>query len=114
MILVGEQAVKDNLGKVFHKSDGAVVFGAEIMILNFIPEFSSLPQACLLMKPRAWVSRTKIQGRACLNFSIVITANEQAEYMKVLAKALSLIHPEYENQMMHITHGMMRNLLPEK
>ncbi|MBY0376640.1 arginine--tRNA ligase, partial [Patescibacteria group bacterium] len=40
--------------------------------------------------------------------SIVITANEQADYMRVVAKALSLLHPEYENKMLHVTHGMMR------
>ena len=43
-----------------------------------------------------------------MNLSIMITANEQADYMRVVAKAISLIHPEYENKMMHITHGMMR------
>ena len=28
--------------------------------------------------------------------------------MKVVQKAISLIHPEYESKMKHITHGMIR------
>ena len=28
--------------------------------------------------------------------------------MRVVAKALSLLHPDYENRMLHISHGMMR------
>ena len=43
-----------------------------------------------------------------MNLSVVVTANEQADYMKVVAKALSLIHPEYTDKMKHVTHGMMR------
>lgn len=37
-----------------------------------------------------------------------MTAVEQAEYMKVVQKAISLIHPKLESRMKHITHGMMR------
>ena len=43
-----------------------------------------------------------------MDLSIVVTANEQLDYMRVVAKAISLIHPEFENKMLHITHGMMR------
>lgn len=43
-----------------------------------------------------------------LSLSIVTTAVEQAEYMKVVQKAISLIHPKLESRMKHITHGMMR------
>ena len=43
-----------------------------------------------------------------LDLSIVTTAIEQAEYMKVVQKAISLIYPEIEKKMKHITHGMMK------
>jgi arginyl-tRNA synthetase len=42
------------------------------------------------------------------DLSIVVTATEQAEYMKVVQKAISLIHPDLERRMKHITHGMMK------
>jgi len=43
-----------------------------------------------------------------MNLCIVTTANEQLDYMRVVTKALSLLHPEYTDKMKHITHGMMR------
>ena len=43
-----------------------------------------------------------------MDLSIVVTATEQMDYMRVVAKAISLIHPDYESKMKHITHGMMR------
>ena len=43
-----------------------------------------------------------------MDLSIVVTAIEQGEYMKVVQKAISLMHPELEKKMKHITHGMMR------
>jgi arginyl-tRNA synthetase len=43
-----------------------------------------------------------------MDLSIVVTANEQMDYMRVVMKALSIIHPEFESRMKHITHGMMR------
>ena len=50
----------------------------------------------------------KFKTEPNMDLSITITANEQADYMRVVAKALSLIHPDFENKMKHITHGMMR------
>ena len=34
-----------------------------------------------------------------MDLSIVVTANEQMDYMRVVSKAISLIHPEFENKM---------------
>ncbi len=109
MIIVGEQAVKDNLDKVFHKSDGAVVFrggdhDSKLHTRVFITS-AGLPT---YETKELGLAEQKFREEPDLNLSIVITANEQVEYMKVVAKALSLIHPEYENKMLHITHGMMK------
>ena len=53
-----------------------------------------------------------------LDMSIIITAHEQEEYMKVVGKALEIISPETASKMKHIVHGMMRlateKCLPEK
>ncbi len=109
MIIVGEQAVKDNLGKVFHKSDGAVVFrGGDYDSKLHTRVFITSAGLPTYETKELGLAEQKFREEPGLNLSIVITANEQAEYMKVVAKALSLIHPEYENKMMHITHGMMK------
>ncbi len=42
------------------------------------------------------------------DLSIVLTAVEQADYMRVITKAVSLLHPEYVSRMKHVSHGMMR------
>ena len=108
----GEGLVRENIGQgknVFEESDGAIVFKAE----NYDPKLHT----------RVFITRTglptyetkelgltqeKFKTIPDMHRSIVITANEQTDYMRVVAKALSLIHPEYESKMMHITHGMMR------
>ena len=43
-----------------------------------------------------------------LDMSVVVTAHEQEEYMKVVNKALEIINPEFASKMKHIVHGMMR------
>jgi arginyl-tRNA synthetase len=40
--------------------------------------------------------------------SIVITANEQTDYFKVVLKALEQMYPEIAHRTRHISHGMMR------
>lgn len=40
--------------------------------------------------------------------SITVTANEQSDYFKVVLEALTKVHPEWEGQFRHISHGMMR------
>ncbi|MFZ3016069.1 MAG: arginine--tRNA ligase, partial [Minisyncoccia bacterium] len=42
------------------------------------------------------------------DISVVVTANEQEEYMKVVKKALEIIKPEIAQKLKHIVHGMMR------
>ncbi|OGI86107.1 arginine--tRNA ligase [Candidatus Nomurabacteria bacterium RIFCSPLOWO2_01_FULL_39_17] len=109
--LFGEQIVKDNIGRVFEKSDGAVVFKAEkhnpkLHTRVFITS-EGLPT---YEAKELGLTEEKFKVKPDMDLSLVVTANEQADYMKVVDKALSLIHPEYENKMLHITHGMMRLL----
>lgn len=40
--------------------------------------------------------------------SVTITASEQTEYFKVVMAALMEVHPEWEGQFTHVSHGMMR------
>ena len=119
---IGKKIVFENLKKVedpednrriFEKSDGAVVFYGE----KYDPK---LHTRVFINSQGLPTYETKELGLTMLKFkkdnffskkldlSIVTTAVEQAEYMKVVQKAISIMHPDLEKRMKHITHGMMR------
>lgn len=108
MAPIGEKIVKENIGKVFEDSEGAIVFHGE----NYDPK---LHTRVFINSKGLPTYETKEIGLTVTKFekenpdlSIVVTAIEQGEYMKVVQKAISLIHPDYEKRMKHITHGMMK------
>ena len=108
MAKIGEKIVKDNIGKVFDESDGALVFHGE----NYDKK---LHTRVFINSQGLPTYEAKEIGLAITKFekenpdiSIVTTAIEQGEYMKVVQKAFSLMHPELESKMKHITHGMMK------
>ncbi len=108
MAPIGKKIVEENLGSVFTESDGAIVFHAE----NYDPKLHTRVFITSMGIP---LYETKEIGLMMTKFekenpdlSIIITAIEQGEYMKVVQKAVSLIHPDYEKRMKHITHGMMK------
>lgn len=106
---IGVDIVKGNLDKVFQESDGAIVFKAEehdpkLHTRVFITS-AGLPT---YETKELGLTLEKFKTKPDMDTSIVITASEQMDYMRVVTKALSLIHPELEKKMKHITHGMMR------
>lgn len=109
MAPIGQNIVKANIGKVFEESDGATVFKAEkhdpkLHTRVFITS-GGLPT---YETKELGLTEEKFKTEPNLDLSIIVTANEQMDYMRVVAKAVSLIHPEHEKKMKHITHGMMR------
>jgi arginyl-tRNA synthetase len=108
---IGREIVKENTGKVFEESDGAVVFKAE----KYDPKLHTRVFITSAGLPtyetkELGLNEEKFKTDPEMNLSIVVTANEQADYMKVVEKAISVIdNPNYKNRIMkHITHGMMR------
>ena len=108
MAPIGLAIVRAHTGTVFEESDGAVVFKAE----KYNPK---LHTRVFVNSKGLPTYETKEIGLTTTKFtqenpdlSIVVTAIEQGEYMKVVQQAISLIHPDYESRMKHITHGMMR------
>jgi len=109
---VGEKIVRKNIGKVFEKSDGAIIFHAEKydsklhtrVFINSqgLPTYETKELGLTLTKFKKGIFAKK------LDLSIVTTAIEQTEYMKVVQKAIELMHPNLQNRMKHITHGMLR------
>ncbi len=109
MAPVGEEIVRENTPNVFTESEGAIVFKADeydkkLHTRVFITS-SGLP---LYETKEIGLTMTKFEKEKDLDLSIVTTAIEQGEYMKVVQKAISMMHPELEKKMKHITHGMMR------
>ncbi|MBP9802889.1 MAG: arginine--tRNA ligase [Candidatus Pacebacteria bacterium] len=117
----GTKIVRDNMKKaevedespesnrrIFEESNGAIVFHGE-------KHDPKLHTRVFINSEGLPTYETKEIGLTVTKFekenpdtSIVITAIEQGEYMRVVAKAISLIYPEYESRMRHITHGMLR------
>jgi arginyl-tRNA synthetase len=102
----GKEIVGQALEKgVFEKSDGAVVFKGEqyglhtrvFITKDGLPTYETKEIALNkrkfdLIKP---------------DHSIVVTANEQTEYFKVVLKAMEQIFPEVAAKTSHLSHGML-------
>ena len=103
----GARIVKENLKKgIFEKSDGAIIFPGgkyglhDRVFLNSegLPTYEAKDIGLAKLKDE--IDPT--------DRSVVITANEQSEYFKVVLEALRHIYPEIAEKMTHIGHGMMR------
>ena len=102
----GLKAVKENMGKVFEESDGAVVFKGETHNLHTrvfinsdgLPTYETKDIGLLLNKWRDYH----------FDRSVVITGNEIYEYMQVVLKAVEQFEPELVKKTAHITHGMVK------
>jgi len=109
MAPLGIKIVKENVGKVFEESDGAIVFHGENYDKKLHTRVFVNSQGIPTYEAKEiGLTITKFEKEKDLDLSIVTTAIEQAEYMKVVQKAISLIHPEIEKKMKHVTHGMMK------
>ncbi len=104
----GLEIVRANTGDVFEESDGAIVFHAE-------KHDPKLHTRVFINSQGLPTYETKELGLTKKKFdlenpdlSIVDTATEQADYMRVVLKAISLLYPELDGKFKHITHGMMR------
>lgn len=91
---------------VFEKSDGAIIYSQEKSGLhtrvfvnsNGLPTYEAKELGLALYK---W-------QKYHFDKSLVITANDISEYMKVLFKAMTNFYPEVEARTKHITHGLIK------
>lgn len=103
----GQKLVEEHIADgVFEKSEGAVIFRGEKYGLHTRVFINSqgLP-----------MYDAKDLGNAMLKWrdykydkSIIITAQEQAEYFKVMLKALEQFAPKQAKSTTHISHGMVK------
>ncbi|MEX2006708.1 MAG: arginine--tRNA ligase [Candidatus Saccharimonadales bacterium] len=103
---LGLKVVRENIGKVFEESEGAIIFKGEVhnMHTRVFINSQNLP-----------TYETKDIGLALKKWqdyhydrSIIITGNDIYEYMQVVLKALEQIEPELAKKTVHITHGLVK------
>jgi arginyl-tRNA synthetase len=103
---VGLETVKQHIGKVFEESDGAVVFRGDDHGLHTrvfinsegLPTYEAKDVGLIMLKKQDY------------NFdrSVIITGNEQAQYMVVVLKAIEQFEPELAKATTHLTHGIVK------
>lgn len=102
----GLKVVKEHLGDVFKESNGAVVFDGEKYGLHTrvfinsegLPTYETKDVGLIMAK---WNDYK-------FDRSIVITGNEQAQYMAVVLKALEQFEPKLAQATTHLTHGLVK------
>jgi arginyl-tRNA synthetase len=104
---LGLETVRAQLANgVYKQSDGAVIFDGEAVGLHTrvfinsagLPTYETKDVGLLLTKWRDYHFDT----------SIVITANEQAQYMQVMLASVAQFEPEPARRTHHLTHGVVK------
>ncbi len=91
---------------VFEESDGAVIFDGEKYGLHKRVFINSAGLPTYETKD-VGLSLTKWRDYH-FDESIIITANEQAQYMQVVLKAIEQFNPEPSQRTRHLTHGFVK------
>jgi len=104
---LGVTTVQEQLEKgVFERSDGAVIFDGEKFGLHTRVFINSEGIPTYEAKD-VGLSLTKWQDYH-FDESIIITANEQVQYMQVVLKAIGQFEPEPAERTRHLTHGVVK------
>ncbi|MBI5126371.1 MAG: arginine--tRNA ligase [Candidatus Taylorbacteria bacterium] len=104
----GVRIVREFLKKdIFEESDGAIVFKGEEFGLHTRVFINSQGLPTYEAK-EIGLNKRKFEVEPTLTESIIITANEQSDYFKVLLKVFSLVYPEIAAKTKHFSHGMLR------
>lgn len=102
----GKKFIDENIGKVFLKSDGAIVFPGDQYGLHTRVFINS--EGLPTYEAKELGLAPKKYSDFAYDESIIITGNEVNEYFKVLLKVISLIFPELAQKTKHVSHGMVR------
>ena len=102
----GKEVVEENVGTVFEKSDGAIVFKGEDKGLHTrvfvnaegLPTYEAKDIGLALAKCDAYA----------MDHSITVTAVEQKEYFAVVFSALGELYAETKDIFTHIPHGLLQ------
>ncbi len=104
----GVKVVREFLKKgVFTDSEGAIVFKGEDHGLHTRVFITSQGLPTYEAK-EIGLNIEKFKKYPDLTESVIVTANEQTDYFRVLLKTFSLIDQNISNKTRHISHGIMR------
>jgi arginyl-tRNA synthetase len=104
---LGLQTVREQLARgVFKESDGAVIYDGDSQGLHTRVFINSAGLPTYETKD-VGLSLTKWQNYH-FDQSIIITANEQAQYMQVVIAAIKQFAPEPAERTRHLTHGVVK------
>jgi len=103
---LGQSLVEENIGSVFEKSEGAVIFKGEDYGLHTrvfinkegIPTYEAKDIGLILAKREWWPFDT----------SITVTGTEQTSYFTVVMKAAELLLPEMTGKIKLVSNGMLK------
>lgn len=103
----GIPVVQEFLKKgIFEESEGAVIFRGEKYGLHTRVFLTSLGLPTYETKDIG-NNKNKFVVEPDLDESIIVTADEQSDYFKVLLKVFELIDPNIAEKTKHVSHGMM-------
>ncbi|MCL9971840.1 MAG: arginine--tRNA ligase [Candidatus Pacebacteria bacterium] len=103
---VGIEVVKEGLTQgVFEESDGAVVYKGEKVGLH-TRVFITKAQTPTYETKELGLDKTKFEKEK-LDRSVIVTANEQDGFFKVVLAAMAEVLPDVAAKTVHISHGMM-------
>ncbi len=103
---LGLQQVREHTGNVFEESEGAIIFRGEPYGLHTrvfinregLPTYEAKEVGLMIRKHEDYH----------FNKSVVVTANEQQEYMAVVLKAMEQFLPELVKATQYVPHGMVK------
>jgi len=106
----GLEEVRAHVGTVYEESEGAIIFRGEKVGLHTrvfinaqgVPTYETKDVGLIFTKWEDWR----------FDESVVITGNEQTEYMKVVLASVKEYAPELVARTRHLTHGLVK--LPGK
>ncbi len=102
---VGKKIVEENTPKIFEKDDGALIFRGEkaglhtrvFVTSNGNPMYEAKDLALAILKDKDFPDAK----------SLIMTANEQSEYFKVMIAALSEIDKKIADKTTHLSYGFV-------
>ena len=104
----GKPIVEEFLKKgIFEESDGAIVFRGEKYGLHTRVFINSQGLPTYEAKELG-LNKAKFDKESELEQSIIVTANEQSDYFKVVLKTMEQIFPDIAKKTKHIAHGILR------
>jgi arginyl-tRNA synthetase len=103
---IGLEIIKNNLGKIFKESEGAIIYEGEQDGLHTrvfvnskgVPTYETKDFGLFYLKENDFKP----------DRSIIITGNEQADYFKVILSAINKIDKKIKEKTTHMYHGMLR------